>query len=439
MSFEKVKRYIGKYDMLPDGSRVLCACSGGADSVALLHMLCALPGVTVLCAHFNHRLRGAESDRDEQFVKRLCTALGVPFFGGSADVAAYAAAHGQGIEEAARTLRYAFLEQTAAAHSCGKIATAHNADDNAETVLFNLLRGSGARGLSGIPPVRGNIVRPLLCLTRAEIEKYLALHGLEHVEDSTNASDACTRNRIRHGVLPLLREENSAAVENILSATELLREDEEYFLSEAEKFMEKYSDGNSLPVSALLTLPKSVMMRVFRKLCGEIGRGHAQSIYMLCLNRAVHASVDVPGMRVTKIYDRLHFGTVGAAEKLPRTQLNVGDRLFLPQIQKTVTVTKEKISSEIHNSFNTFYFKNANICGSIYLASRNEGDSVRLLGRGCTKSLKKLFQEAGIPPQERDGIPVLYDEKGVIAVCGFGIAERCAAQGNEEVIKIEIK
>ena len=152
---EKFIAYIEKYDMLPEGSRVLCACSGGADSTALLHLLCATPSLTVACAHFNHRLRGAESDRDEAFVRELCGRLGIDCYCGREDVGAYAALKKIGLEQAAREMRYSFLEKTAEAHGFDRIATAHHAEDNAETVLLNLARGSAMRGLCGIPPVRG--------------------------------------------------------------------------------------------------------------------------------------------------------------------------------------------------------------------------------------------------------------------------------------------
>ena len=195
---EKFLALAGQYAMLPAGCRVLCACSGGADSTALLHLLCSMPRVTVVCAHFNHRLRGAESDRDEAFVRSMCERLGVDCVCGGEDVAAAAAARGAGIEETARALRYAFLEETAVKCGCDRIATAHHAEDNAETVLMNLVRGSGLRGLCGIPPVRDGVIRPLLNATRKEILEYLAENGLSYVDDSTNELDDCARNRIRH-------------------------------------------------------------------------------------------------------------------------------------------------------------------------------------------------------------------------------------------------
>lgn len=435
---DKVIAYAAENGMFPEGSRVLCACSGGADSVSLLHLLHGMDGIGVVCAHFNHQLRGAESLRDEHFVRGLCEILGIECVVGSADVACYAAEHGMGTEEAARTLRYAFLERTAAEQGCDRIATAHNAEDNAETVLMNLVRGSGLKGLCGIPPVRGHIVRPLLNVTRAEIEAYLEENGLGHVEDSSNAGDDYTRNRIRHHVLPLLREQNAAAVENICAAAGLLRRDEEYLSSQAERFI-KASCGaaGTVPVSALLQLETPVQTRVLRSFCPGARRVHIESVLMLCMNRAVHGETDLPGLRVVKEYDTLKFNP-RAAEPIPRQRLHPGENV-LEQGWRILYSEENDLPEEIHNSFNTFYFKSESICGRMYVASRGEGERIRLLNRGCTKTLKKLFSEAELPPEQRAGIPVLYDEEGVIAVYGFGPAERCAPQSGSGVIKIEIQ
>ena len=186
------------YSML--GGRVLCAVSGGADSVYLLHRClegAAGHGYSVCAAHYNHCLRGAESERDERFVLDMCAALGVECLSESGDVEHFAAVNGLGTEEAARIMRYDFLERAADRLGAETIATAHSADDNAETMLFALARGSGLKGLCGIPPRRGRIVRPMLGVTRGEIEAYLDSRGIAHVEDSTNAALDYSRNKIR--------------------------------------------------------------------------------------------------------------------------------------------------------------------------------------------------------------------------------------------------
>ena len=197
----EVARFCREEGLFSAGDRVVCALSGGADSMAMLwclHSLQAGLGITVSAAHFNHRLRGAEADRDEAFVRAFCAGRGIALTVGSADVAQYAKDHGQSLEEAARECRYAFLR----ALPCDKLATAHTADDNAETVLLHLLRGSGLRGLCGIPPRRGSIVRPLLSVTREQVTAFLRAENIAWVEDSTNAEEFCTRNRLRRRVLP---------------------------------------------------------------------------------------------------------------------------------------------------------------------------------------------------------------------------------------------
>lgn len=437
MISEKFNEYSQKYAMLPPGTRVLCACSGGADSTALLHLLCARPDLTVACAHFNHRLRGAESDRDEAFVRAMCETLGVECICGGGDVAAYAAEERIGIEQAARALRYAFLENTAEARGFDRIATAHHAEDNAETILMNLARGSGVRGLCGVPPVRGKIIRPLLTVTRGEILDFLAENAVSYVEDSSNGRDDCTRNRIRHRILPLMIEENAAAVEHICAAAELLRRDEEYLSACAEHFIETSLRDGALPIPEFLSLPESVGTRVLRAALGQLSGEHIEAVYALCRSENVHGRADLPGRRIRRERDRLVLEDQRVTA-LEGREVPEGETL-LPELGLAIRRRRVGKDEEIHNSFNTFFFQCASIRGMICVASRRPGDSVRLLGRGCTKSLKKLFAEAQLPLDARTRTPVLYDAAGVIAVYGFGIAERCAAKKGDEAICIEIR
>ncbi|MBQ8974350.1 MAG: tRNA lysidine(34) synthetase TilS [Oscillospiraceae bacterium] len=285
MLTERVKKFAGEYDLLRSGELVLAAVSGGCDSVCMLHMLLELSesmGFSVAAAHFDHRLRGEESARDAEFVEKLCRALGVELYMGSGDVAQYARQKGTGTEEAARILRYRFLEDTADKIGAVKIATAHNADDNAETVIFNLIRGAGTRGLCGIPAVRGRIIRPVMCLTRREIEGYLNEKGIAHVDDSTNESDDYTRNKIRHHIVPLLRDINPAAVKNILSSKRSLERDEAYLSELADDFIKNSAKNGTLPVQALLDLPEAVSARVIKKLCPRAESRHIRALLDMC-------------------------------------------------------------------------------------------------------------------------------------------------------------
>ncbi|HCI22097.1 MAG TPA: tRNA lysidine(34) synthetase TilS, partial [Clostridiales bacterium] len=242
--------------LLPAGCTVLCAVSGGADSVCLLDLVRRLGDVTVLCAHFDHGIRGAESARDAAFVEALCKEWGVPFFLGRGDVPAYAAANGLSIETAAREVRYAFLERTAKEQGADVIATAHNLNDNAETILFRMARGTGLRGLTGIPARRGRIVRPLLQTPRRDIEEYLTAHGIPHVEDSTNAETDAARNRIRLDVLPRLESIHPGAAAGITRMSETLAEDEAFLASLAEEKLALW--GEAIPGAELCAVPRPV-------------------------------------------------------------------------------------------------------------------------------------------------------------------------------------
>ena len=436
-----IDAFVREHGMIPSGGRILCAVSGGADSVCLLSVLReSAPhfGAQVCCAHFNHMLRGAESDRDEDFVRRLCQAWDVEFICGRGDVAAYAAQHGLGTEESGRILRYRFLESAADKLGCDRIATAHNANDNAETVLLNLARGSGARGLCGIPPVRGRIIRPMLETTRSQIDEYLSRRCIEHVEDSTNRDEGYTRNYVRHNIIPLLARVNPGCVENISRMSLLLREDEEYLCSLAEKFIEENLDGGSLPAAKLLELPRPVSARVLREIWNRsLTETHIDALLDLCRDGKSGAFADIPGGRVAREFDRLVFsrhrpGRIETAVISPGGTTDLG--CGMEAVCEIVEAPRE-----VNSSLNTFFFKCENICGKIIVRPREPGDKIRILGRGCTKSLKKLFAEAGVPRGERDAVPVLADEKGVIAVCGFGVCERCAVNPGDKAVKIQIR
>lgn len=428
---------ISKYDMLPEGARVLCAVSGGADSVYLLHRLFEMSDIVLGCAHYNHALRGTESVCDAEFVRELCESMNIPFYLGEGDVRGYARENKLCIEAAARRLRYEFLENIAREHCYSRIATAHTADDNAETILLNLTRGSGMRGLCGIPPVRGIIIRPILDTTRGEIERYLAENAILHVEDSSNAGDDYSRNRLRHSVMPVLRELNSKFPESAFRAAELLREDEAYLNSMARDFLARY-DKNRLPVSEIIRLPRSIATRAIRLAAGRgLSALHVAEILRLCDSIDPFAKTDVPGLRVAREYGDLVFNPDCAEGFEPKT-LSSGTTVLLPELGMSVSCSQVEECPEINNSLNTFFFYCDNICGNITVRPRAGGDELRLKARGLTKTLKKLFSEAHVPEGERGRIPVVADEHGVLAVVGFGADERCAAKPGERAIRVEV-
>lgn len=408
---------------------VLCAVSGGVDSMYLLCRLREL-GYDVIAAHFDHRLRGEESERDARFVRDFCAENGIRCVVGSGDVAAYARENALGTEEAAREMRYAFLEKTAEELAAGCIATAHNANDNAETMLFHLARGSGLRGLGGIPPVRGNIVRPMLSVTRAEAEAYLAARGIPHVEDSTNAHDDYARNRIRHAVVPVLEQINAGFIENAARCAGQLRADEEYLSAMAAEHIARHGAASA----ALCALPQPIAARVVMQLAGDnLSSRHIEAVLHIAQNGG---AADIPGGRVRRVNGALVFG---AAEKdpLPDREVTAGQTL-LPEAGLRLDCRFAVEAAGVYRPFTTFFFSSDKICGKIYVTARKAGDRMRPVGRGCTKSLKQLFAEAGVDAAERGAWPVVRDERGVLAVYGIGIDERaCARPGEPDAVKIE--
>ena len=265
MVLRKLRQLADAYHMLPPGGLILTAVSGGADSMCLLHALLTLrdrAAITVAAAHFNHQLR-PEAAAEEAFVRNWCAAHGVPFYVGQADVAAQAAKTGAGIEETARTLRYAFLEATAEQTGADRIATAHQAGDNAETVLFHLIRGSGLKGLGGIPPVRGKIIRPLLTVERREIEAYLTCHKVPHVEDASNEDTTYRRNYLRREILPRLEGLNPRLNQRLWESACQFRREDAYLDEQAQTVLElltRLPEGVSLPCDAVTALPEALSL-----------------------------------------------------------------------------------------------------------------------------------------------------------------------------------
>lgn len=422
---------------LPLDGKILCAVSGGADSMCLLHMIYSR-GLEVVAAHYEHGIRGEEALRDAGFVEEWCREKSIECIVGHGDVPSYAAAHGLGTEEAARELRYRFLEETAARLNCKYIATAHNADDNVETVIFNLARGGGSLGLKGIPRSRGRFIRPLLDVSRREIEGYLEENSIPHVEDSTNASDDYSRNLIRHQVSPVLRKINPELHLAVARSSKLLEEDEDCLSSMAEEFIREHYDGESLPLKELAQLHRALASRAIRRLCRErLSYEHVQQALKL-LEGSELKYLDLPGQRLRREQGRLFFREPEIIS-LPDRELRAGEWTAVPELGLELLAEYGDKSGEVNGLFKTCRLKCENISSSLYCTGRKDGDRLRPAGRGCTKSLKSLFNEAGYTQARRSRSLVLRDDKGILAVLGLCLDERAAAAPGDAVLSIKIR
>lgn len=407
----RARRLCRQYDMLPHGGAVVCALSGGADSVCLLHWLDSLReeyGFRLIAAHYNHRLRGAQSDRDEQFVRNLVAGFPhVELSVGSGDVAAAAAQARQGIEETARHMRYAFLQQVAQDAHAHVIATAHNANDNAETFFLNLFRGCGLNGLCAIPPRRGNIVRPLLTVPRHEIDAYLSAHNLPHVEDSSNTDQHYTRNRIRARLLPLLVQLSPGVLEQMTQTITRLRADEEYLLEQTyARFpsAEPVDGGLAVDAAAVAALPSPIAIRGLRLLLeqltgsGRCSAAHLQGVLDLCRSNDPSAAYSLPGGLIARrVYQRLEL--MPAADAIPST----------PDIAGVV------YGGQPQTPF-SFYVASAQ---RPTFRPRRTGDRLTRPGRPG-KAVKKLMIDEKIPRHLRDTLPVVECDGHLAGVVGLG-------------------
>ena len=405
--------------------------------MCLLHLLWSRGDLELTAAHFEHGLRGEESLRDASFVESFCREHGIPLVLEHGDAAAYARRKGLGIEEAARELRYAFLEREAERLGCDRIVTGHNADDNAETLLLNLCRGAGAPGLGGIPPQRGKLLRPLLGCTRAEIERYLTEQGIAHVEDSSNESDAYRRNLLRHRVLPVLRELNPRFSQAAGRTAALLRRDEDCLAAQAADFVRREYDEESIGLTELLNLHPAVSSRVLRMLCPKsLGQEHVEAALAFCGGEGL-GFLDLPGLRLRREQGRLFFFEVSSAPS-PDRPLRPGEELEIPEAGIVLRAELVTWQGEVYDLFKTYLFKFDSICGTLYCTGRRPGDRYHPQGRGCGKSLHDLFREDGLTQAQRDRRPVLRDERGILAVLGYPADERTKAAPGDLCLRVQI-
>lgn len=433
---EQIQTTSQRHQMLFAGAHVVAAVSGGADSMALLHALYTLReplGFTLGAAHVHHGLRGEEADRDEALVRRFCEQRDIALQVHHADVRAIAKNTGEGLEEAGRRVRYAFFETLDA----DRIATAHTLDDRTETLLLNLTRGCGGSGLLSIPPVRGKIIRPLLDCTRAQVEAYCEQHAIAYATDSTNQDVTFARNRIRHAVVPQLQAINPQLAQAVQRGLAVREEEESYLRGQTQALLTAAANGEGYSCAVLQAAHPALRRRAIKEiLTAHTGWDTTQkTILQLEGLLAAGGKLQLPGGTFAQSRGGCLFLYAPPQKMQPwQVPLHEGE-IKTPAGRFAVTIFHSSDTQKTQKVYKVLLASSLDydtIMGITVLRSRQPGDAIRLAGRGCTKTLKNLLQEADVPPHRRNAVAILADAEGPVWVQGFGCAERCRVTGQTE-------
>lgn len=447
---EKVKRYVEKWQMLTKEDCVIVGVSGGADSICLLCVLLELQkeiGFDVVAVHVNHGLRGEEADRDQQYVKSLCEAKNVICEIYSADVESIAKKRKQSTEEAGREVRKEFFEMARKKHGGTKIALAHHKNDNAETVLFHMARGTGLKGLGGIAPVNGRFIRPLLCAGRDEIESYLEEKKISYCTDASNQSDVYTRNRIRNHVLPYMEQElNAKTVDHISETAQQMREVQAYLESQTachiKASAKKIENGYFVSEVGFADTPEVLRPLMLKQILAEVSGKekdleaiHLKSLQEL-FEKQVGRKIDLPyQMEGVRVYEGIEITLKNqvcvefAAEVEVDLKEAEAEYMWNGQKIHCRVQNKMQIDGETLEKNNTKRFDCGIIKDGISFRTRREGDYITIHPDGRTQKLKSYFINEKIPLKERDKILLLADGNHIMWIVGYRV--NCAYQIKE--------
>ncbi|NLD50506.1 MAG: tRNA lysidine(34) synthetase TilS [Clostridiaceae bacterium] len=446
---EKALNDIQKYRLLEEGDRVITGVSGGPDSVCLLHFLCSLREsikLTVSAVHVNHMLRAEESDEDERYVKELCASLGVELKSVSLDIKKLAAEKKISLEEAGREARYSLFESTLEAMGAQKVAVAHNKNDQAETVLMNIIRGSGLDGLGGMDYKRGRIIRPLLGIERKEIEAYCELYNLNPRIDSSNLKNIYTRNKVRLDAIPYIDNLFDTDIVNSISKMSIILKDENSLI---ERYIDDLynkvvaCDGNSgellldieLFQSYNIAAKRRILRRALKQLKGStrgIENTHIESVINLTENGKTGSVLHLPsGIRILKSYKTVkvyEFKEDGSDSNFD-VELKIPGTTFVEEAGVTIESYLEDRIGETEikrskNSNNEQLFDYDKINGVIRIRKRCDGDVFKPLNSNGTKKLKEYFIDKKIPSEIRDKIPLVAVGKEIIWIVGNRMSDR---------------
>lgn len=456
----RVLEWIEQKALLPKNRRIVAACSGGPDSLALVDLLDGLQEdlkFALYVAHLDHGLRGEESTQDADFVRDFCERRGLTCFSTKVDVAAEAWRSRASLEETGRRLRYEYLRKVAREIGGAFIATGHHRDDQAETVLLNLIRGSGARGLGGIRPRQNDIIRPLLCLTREDIEQWCQKRELHPRVDSSNADVDFRRNRIRHELIPLFcRDYNPALVDTLCRTADVLHAEHEFIHNCAKQLlpdMVKESTAGFLLKSKdfillAIAVQRAMIRILLEKLQGDvrgIGFVHVEQIRELFLHSRGTKFLDLPGGLIARqCYQELSLGPKAKQETQAvqeSVELQCPGETILDEMKLLVRCTIDEGPLPPLSGMNQRYaiFDMTAVTLPLQLRCRRPGDRFQALGAPGKKKLKKFFIDLKVPVEKRDQIPLVCDEAGILWVAGYCRSERAKVSNDTKsyiIIKV---
>lgn len=439
---EKIRKTILHSELILPGDKVIIGLSGGADSMCLAHALCLLSKKTIFevaAAHMNHNIRGADAENDAEAAKEFSEKLGIAFYYHSADVIGYSKKHSISEEMAGRELRYSFFEELQKKYGFNKVATAHNKNDNAETLMMNFIRGSSVSGLCGIPVKRGAIIRPLIEVTRSEIEEYCSENKLPYVTDSTNLQDIYTRNKVRIKLLPELQNEfNPNFINTVTANARIISEENEYINAQAKKAYEQLKVEPSVTEFNKLhnALKRRVIMLLLTDKYGsvtDISSTAVEDIVELCKKNQTGKRVNIPNGYVALIeYDRLIIKKPKNAGSFAY-KLSLGEEIYIPQLDSYI---KAEVCTEKQKDHCIYI--SCDKADDLYVRSRKNGDIFFPEGMMGRKKLKEFFIDKKVPAPKRALVPIITVGEEIAAVSDMRTDARFAFGRNKVNLKINI-